>query len=93
MQESTWLADAGRNDLPRVVVGAPTLPRAMADALRTVGLRLAPDGGLVVGMADVATVLWSRFHRFDAADPRWPDRDRFVCRRATARCCCMRCCT
>jgi transketolase len=29
-------------------------------------------------MADVATELWTRFHKFDAADPRWPDRDRFV---------------
>ena len=31
-----------------------------------------------MGMADVATALWTRFHKFDAADPRWPDRDRFV---------------
>ena len=29
-------------------------------------------------MADAATVLWSEFHRFDAADPHWPDRDRFI---------------
>ena len=26
--------------------------------------------GLPMGMADVATTLWSRFHKFDAADPR-----------------------
>src|SRR5450755_1728183 len=31
-----------------------------------------------MGMADVATVLWTRFLKFDAADPSWPDRDRFV---------------
>jgi transketolase len=31
-----------------------------------------------MGMADVATVLFSRFLKFDAAEPRWPDRDRFV---------------
>ena len=31
-----------------------------------------------MGMADVATVLWTRFLKFDAADPRWPDRDRFI---------------
>jgi transketolase len=31
-----------------------------------------------MGMADAATVLWSRFLKFDAAAPRWPDRDRFV---------------
>lgn len=30
------------------------------------------------GMETVAAVLWSRFLRFDVADPRWPDRDRFV---------------
>ena len=34
--------------------------------------------GLPMGMADVATTLWTRFLKFDAADPRWPDRDRFV---------------
>jgi transketolase len=31
-----------------------------------------------MGMADVATVLFSRFLKFDALDPHWPDRDRFV---------------
>jgi transketolase len=31
-----------------------------------------------MGMADVATTLWTRFLKFDAADPSWPDRDRFV---------------
>ena len=34
--------------------------------------------GLPMGMADVATVLFSRFLKFDPADPHWPDRDRFV---------------
>jgi transketolase len=34
--------------------------------------------GLPMGMADVATVLYSRFLKFDAAHPDWPDRDRFV---------------
>ena len=34
--------------------------------------------GLPMGMADVATVLFSRFLKFDAAYPNWPDRDRFV---------------
>jgi transketolase len=34
--------------------------------------------GLPMGMADVATVLFSRLLKFDAADPIWPDRDRFV---------------
>ncbi|MQX36211.1 transketolase [Roseospira navarrensis] len=34
--------------------------------------------GMPMGMADVATVLFTRFMKFDAADPTWPDRDRFV---------------
>jgi len=34
--------------------------------------------GLPMGMADVATVLYSKFLKYDPADPTWPDRDRFV---------------
>ncbi|WP_202214318.1 transketolase [Methylacidimicrobium sp. AP8] len=34
--------------------------------------------GMPMGMADAAVVLWTRFLRFDPADPQWPDRDRFV---------------
>jgi transketolase len=34
--------------------------------------------GMPMGMADVATVLYSKFLKFDAANPEWPDRDRFV---------------
>ncbi|WP_414525063.1 transketolase [Pseudochelatococcus sp. G4_1912] len=34
--------------------------------------------GLPLGMADVATVLFSRFMKFDATNPGWPDRDRFI---------------
>ncbi|MBL27063.1 MAG: transketolase [Rhodospirillaceae bacterium] len=34
--------------------------------------------GMPMGMADVATVLFSRFLKFDPAHPHWPDRDRFV---------------
>jgi transketolase len=34
--------------------------------------------GLPMGMADVATVLFTRFLKFDPARPEWPDRDRFV---------------
>jgi len=34
--------------------------------------------GMPMGMADVATVLFERHLKFDAADPAWPDRDRFV---------------
>jgi transketolase len=34
--------------------------------------------GMPMGMADVATVLFSDYLKFDPADPHWPDRDRFV---------------
>ncbi len=34
--------------------------------------------GMPMGMADVATVLWAKHLKFDAANPRWPDRDRFI---------------
>src|SRR3712207_1923029 len=34
--------------------------------------------GLHMGAADMATVLFTRFLKYDAADPAWPDRDRFV---------------
>jgi transketolase len=34
--------------------------------------------GMPMGMADVATVLFTRHLAFDAAHPLWPDRDRFV---------------
>ncbi|MFN6999794.1 MAG: 1-deoxy-D-xylulose-5-phosphate synthase N-terminal domain-containing protein, partial [Elioraea tepidiphila] len=57
--------------------------RAMADAIRALAIdavEAAKSGhpGMPMGMADVAAVLWTRFLKFDAADPRWPDRDRFV---------------
>jgi transketolase len=34
--------------------------------------------GMPMGMADVATVLFQDYLKFDPADPKWPDRDRFV---------------
>ena len=34
--------------------------------------------GLPMGAADIATVLFTQFLKFDAADPKWPDRDRFM---------------
>src|SRR5690242_5237692 len=55
----------------------------MANAIRAPAIdavEAAKSGhpGMPMGMADVATALWTRFHKFDAADPRWPGRDRFV---------------
>ncbi len=60
-----------------------TEERRMADAIRALAIdavEKAKSGhpGMPMGMADVATVLFSQFVKFDAADPRWPDRDRFV---------------
>ena len=56
---------------------------AMANALRVLALdavKAANSGhsGMPMGMADVATVLYDRFLRFDPKAPDWPDRDRFV---------------
>ncbi|HSG16058.1 MAG TPA: transketolase [Anaerolineae bacterium] len=34
--------------------------------------------GMPMGAADMATVLWTQFLKFNPADPEWPDRDRFV---------------
>jgi len=55
----------------------------MANAIRALAMdavEQAKSGhpGLPMGAADVATVLFTRFLKFDAADPSWPDRDRFV---------------
>ena len=57
--------------------------RDMANAIRFLAIdavEKAKSGhpGMPMGMADVATVLFSRFLRFNPADPAWPDRDRFV---------------
>ena len=55
----------------------------MANAIRALAMdavEKAKSGhpGLPMGAADVATVLFSKFLKFDAADPHWPDRDRFI---------------
>src|SRR3954469_2413161 len=55
----------------------------MANAIRGLAMdavEKAKSGhpGLPMGAADVATVLFTQFLKFDAADPKWPDRDRFV---------------
>ena len=34
--------------------------------------------GMPMGMADVATVLFEKHLKFDASNPLWPDRDRFI---------------
>src|SRR6201986_652022 len=55
----------------------------MANAIRGLAMdavEKAKSGhpGLPMGAADIATVLFTQFLKFDAADCKWPDRDRFV---------------
>ena len=55
----------------------------MANAIRGLAMdavEKAKSGhpGLPMGAADIATVLFTQFLKYDAADPKWPDRDRFV---------------
>jgi transketolase len=63
--------------------GATSDPRRDANAIRALAMdavEKAKSGhpGMPMGMADVATVLFQRFMKFDASRPDWPDRDRFV---------------
>ena len=62
---------------------APTRLGQMANAIRALSMdavQAANSGhpGMPMGMADVATVLFAQFLKFDPAAPKWPDRDRFV---------------
>jgi transketolase len=61
----------------------PAKHTAMANAIRALAMdsvEAAKSGhpGLPMGAADIATVLFTRFLKFDPTDPSWPDRDRFV---------------
>ena len=77
-------ADNPALDAQAAILARPMTPeRGMANAIRALAIdavEAAKSGhpGMPMGMADVATVLWTRFLKFDAADPRWPDRDRFI---------------
>jgi transketolase len=58
-------------------------PIEMADAIRVLSMdavHKARSGhqGMPMGMADVATVLWTKALKYDASRPDWADRDRFV---------------
>src|SRR5208282_3137271 len=55
----------------------------MANAIRALAMDAVEQAkaghpGLPMGAADIATVLFTRFLKFDPTDPAWPDRDRFV---------------
>lgn len=57
--------------------------QTMANAIRALSMdavERAHSGhpGMPMGMADVATVLFTKFLKFDASAPHWPDRDRFI---------------
>ena len=57
--------------------------QTMANAIRALAMdavEAAKSGhpGMPMGMADAATVLFTRFLKFDPKNPTWPDRDRFV---------------
>ncbi|WP_448191093.1 transketolase [Azospirillum sp. sgz301742] len=58
-------------------------PRLMANAIRFLSIdaiERATEGhqGVPLGMAEIATALFTRHLKFDAGNPQWPDRDRFV---------------
>src|SRR5215208_4966146 len=55
----------------------------MANAIRALAMDAVEQAkcghpGLPMGAADIATVLFTRYVKFDPAAPDWPDRDRFV---------------
>jgi transketolase len=57
--------------------------RDLSNAIRALSMdavQQANSGhpGMPMGMADVASVLFTKFLKFDASAPDWPDRDRFV---------------
>jgi transketolase len=64
-------------------MSASPLHQDMANALRFLAadaVQKAKSGhpGMPMGMADVATVLFTRFLNFSSSDPSWADRDRFI---------------
>jgi transketolase len=61
----------------------PATLQTMADAIRVLSMDAVEQAnsghpGMPMGMADVATVLWTKFLKYDASRPDWADRDRFV---------------
>jgi len=61
----------------------PVTEKRLADTIRVLAMdavQAANSGhpGMPMGMADVATVLFKDYLKFDPADPQWADRDRFV---------------
>jgi len=80
---SANLAQASRFPAAAAAPAARAEHNSMANAIRALAMdavEAANSGhpGLPMGAADIATVLFGRFLKFDPADPSWPDRDRFV---------------
>jgi transketolase len=63
------------NDTARFQSMANTIRALSMDAVQAANIG---HPGMPMGMADVATVLFSDYLKFDPADPQWPDRDRFI---------------
>ena len=69
--------------LGEVVPMSRTEHDRLANAIRALAMdavEQAKSGhpGLPMGAADIATVLFTQFLKYDIADPKWPDRDRFI---------------
>ncbi len=69
------------NMVPKIT--SPATHDEMANAIRALAMdavEKANSGhpGMPMGIADVATVLFTRFLKYDPTAPQWPDRDRFV---------------
>jgi transketolase len=80
---STVLAQPSRFPATAMSPTARAEHDRMANAIRALAMDAverakAGHPGLPLGAADVATVLFTRFLKFDPSDPAWPDRDRFV---------------
>src|SRR3984885_4571539 len=80
-------ASAARAQASALPAGGTAPDRAEHDLLANGVRALAMDAveraksghpGLPMGAADIATVLFTQFLKFDAGDPVWPDRDRFI---------------
>ena len=71
-------------------------PRDLANAIRALAMdavQQADSGhpGMPMGMADVATVLFTKFLKYDPPSRTGPTATASSCRPATARCCSIRC--
>ncbi len=80
---SSFLHSHGRCIVPQTPATTPLTHADLANAVRALAIdsvERANSGhpGLPLGAADMATVLFTKFLKYDAADPKWFDRDRFI---------------